>query len=263
MIEIAKPHAPQLRKSFHLLYHQLCAVPTEYLYAVSKNQFEAQLDCMTALGTQANCLVPQITFDDGYMSDYEYALPALQAREMQATFFITAGWTGRMAGYMDWAEIRAIHAAGQQIGAHGWSHKLLTHCDDSTLHDELTRSKAVLEDKLGTAVDSMSLPGGRSNRRVMQACWNAGYAHVYTSEPRAEPIPAGAVIGRMNIRADMKLEWIASLFQQHSPARAAVIRRYKQKQMAKSILGDTLYEKLWNVLNRKDQEVSHSESIPK
>jgi len=38
---------------------------------------------------------------------------------------------------MGWQELRALHQAGQLIGAHGWSHALLTHCSASGLHREL------------------------------------------------------------------------------------------------------------------------------
>src|SRR6185437_12879132 len=123
----------------------------------------------------------------GHLSDYEHALPLLQARNLQARFFITVGWTGQKPGYMGWNELRSLHEAGQQIGAHGWTHTLLTHCSDKELATELGQARLTLEDKLGTAITTMSLPGGRYNRHVLAACEKQGYTQVYTSIPRSEP----------------------------------------------------------------------------
>ena len=116
-------------------------------------------------------------------------LPILQSRGLTAQFFITVGWTGKKPGYMGWPELRALHESGQMIGAHGWSHTLLTHCSEKDLQTELSSARLTLEDKLGTSITTMSLPGGRYNRRVLAACQEAGYTQIYTSVPRAETLP--------------------------------------------------------------------------
>ena len=111
-----------------------------------------------------------------------------------------------------------------------------------------------MEEKLGTPITTMSLPGGRYNRHVLAACQEASYHQIFTSIPKAEPEPAGLTVGRLNVRGDMSLEWIANLFQPESNVLANLERQYQRKQTAKSLLGDTLYEKLWAILNRKEQE---------
>ncbi len=100
----------------------------------------------------------------------------------------------------------------------------------------------------------MSLPGGRYNRRVLAACEEAGYTEVYTSIPRAEAAPMGPIVGRVNIRGDMTLEWISSLLQPDSGVLAGLGRQYQLKATAKKLLGDRLYEKFWALLNRKEPE---------
>jgi peptidoglycan/xylan/chitin deacetylase (PgdA/CDA1 family) len=195
-----------------------------------------------------------VTFDDGHISNIEYALPILQSRNMKARFFITVGWTGQRPGYMGWSELRRLQESGQAIGAHGWTHTLLTHCTEKDLKLELGSARLTLEDKLGTSITTMSLPGGRYNRRVLVACGEAGYTHVYTSEPRAESLPLGATVGRLNIRGDMQTEWISSLFQLDNHVLAGLGRQYRMKATAKTLLGDGLYEKIWAVLNRKEPD---------
>jgi peptidoglycan/xylan/chitin deacetylase (PgdA/CDA1 family) len=176
----------------------------------------------------------------------------LQARGLTARFFITVGWTGNKPGYMGWPELRTLHESGQLIGAHGWSHTLLTHCAQRDFDTELSRPRLMLEDKLGASITTMSLPGGRYNNRVLAACREAGYTHVYTSAPRAEQSAAGFTIGRLNIRGDNTVEWIASVLQPGSRVLSSMERQYRIKAVAKRLLGDGLYDKLWAVLNRKE-----------
>jgi peptidoglycan/xylan/chitin deacetylase (PgdA/CDA1 family) len=241
----------------YLLYHELRPSRSSYSYALEMAEFEKQINLFLKLrenGQQA--LLPEITFDDGHISNFEFALPTLQAHALKAWFFITVGWTGRRAGYMGWQELRALHQAGQQIGAHGWTHTLLTHCSARRLHSELVDARLTLEDKLGAPITTMSLPGGRYNQHVLTACREAGYQRIFTSVPKAEPEPTGLTVGRLNIRGDMSLDWIAQLFQPGSKVLSGLERQYRIKAAAKSLLGDRLYEKLWAVLNRQEPETN-------
>jgi hypothetical protein len=122
------------------------------------------------------------------------------------------------------------------------------------LQTELGDARLTLEDKLGTAITTMSLPGGRYNRRVLAACEEAGYTEIYTSVPRAEPLPLGVTVGRLNIRGDMQPAWIEKLFQPDGKLLGDLERQYRRKEAAKRLLGDRLYEKLWALVNRKEPE---------
>lgn len=247
---------PASPRVLHLLYHRLTREKSSYLYDIARADFEAHVTLFHQLRhAPPSDLSPELTFDDGHMSDYELALPILAAHGLQARFFITAGWTSIKPGYMGWQQVRALHQAGQLIGAHGFSHLLLNSCDSKTLQDELNHSRHLLEDKLGTAITTMSLPGGRYNHRVLAACHAAGYTHIYTSQPRAVSLPLGPLVGRVNLRGDMQLPWIASLFQPDTRTLPALARQYKIKAQLQAALGDRLYGKLWSILNRGDATV--------
>jgi len=243
----------------YLLYHELRPSRSDYSYVIETGQFEKHLDLFLRLrkAEKESGLYPEITFDDGHISNFEHALPILQSRSIIAWFFITTGWTGQKQGYMGWAELRALQDAGQQIGAHGWSHSLLTHCDQTQLQKELRKARLTLEDKLGTSITAMSLPGGRSNQRVLAACREAGYTQVFTSVPKAEPQPAGFTVGRLNVRGDMTLEWLTKLLEPESGILSGLQRQHQIKTTAKTLLGDRLYEKLWALLNRHEP-VTHA-----
>lgn len=235
------------------LYHELRPQGSDYSYISDVALFEAHMDLFLRLrAVQSRSLWPEVTFDDGHRSDFEFALPILRSRGITGRFFITVGWTGNKAGYMGWPELRALHQAGQLIGAHGWSHTLLTDCAPAVLKHEVSDARLELEDKLGTAISTMSLPGGRYNQRVIAACREAGYTQIYTSQPRAERMPAGFMVGRLNVRGDATLQWFENVLQPETGALASLERQYKIKATAKKLMGNGLYEKLWSVLNRKD-----------
>jgi peptidoglycan/xylan/chitin deacetylase (PgdA/CDA1 family) len=243
----------------YFLYHELRAAPSNYSYVIERDAFEQHAGLFLQARSQGDAtLWPEITFDDGHISNYEIALPSLAARNLTATFFLTAGWMGTRASYMDWSQVRALHAAGQRIGAHGWSHTLLTHCDNNALERELKTPRLTLEDKLGTAITTMSLPGGRFDERVLNACSQAGYTHVYTSIPTATPTAASAtspvLIGRLNLRSNTSLNTLAQLLDTNSGALVKLERQDKWKSTLKKTLGDRLYARLWAALNRQEPE---------
>ncbi len=237
----------------YFLYHELRPEGSRYSYVMSPDRFQEQVALFAGMHREAGAtLLPEITFDDGHRSDYEIARPILDSYKQRATFFITAGWTERRAGYMNWRELRELHRAGHIIGAHGWSHALLTQCSESQLRSELGDSRKLLQEQLGTAIEAVSLPGGRGNRRVFAACREMGYTQVYTSNPRAEPDPAAPVLGRLNLRGDTRLAWIADLLAPDRKLLRQVIRQDRLKQAGKQMLGDRLYARLWSVINRAE-----------
>ena len=237
-------------RALHLLYHELSSEPRDYTYVTETSRFAEHLYLFARL--QDAPLQPRLTFDDGHISAYTHALPMLAEHNLTARFFITAGWTGTRADYLGWSELRALHQAGHSIGAHGWSHKLLTHCDDAELQRELYDSRRLLEDKLGAPILTMSFPGGRFNARVLQACEKAGYTQMFTSEPQIAPSESDRMIGRLNLHGDTAAAWLTELFRLESPVLAGLQRKARLKAFAKKLLGDKLYASLWALANKQE-----------
>ncbi len=246
-------------KRLFFLYHELRAEPSSYSYVIERAAFEQHADRFLHARTLGdNTLWPEITFDDGHASNFEVALPALAARNLTATFFLTVGWMEARPGYMNWSQVRALHAAGQRIGAHGWSHTLLTHCDDAALRAELENSRLTLEDKLSAPITTMSLPGGRFDQRVLTACRAAGYTHVFTSAPHAAPAELPFLIGRLNLRNTTSLDLLTQLLDVSDNANGGALARLERQERWKSalkrVLGDRLYTRLWSAMNRQEPE---------
>ena len=254
------PASPSGLQSLYLLYHELRPTPSTYSYVTSTSAFKEHVALFSS-ARPAGTLHPQITFDDGHLSNLTEALPILAAHGLAARFFITAGWTGSKPGFMRASDLRELHTSGQHIGAHGFTHALLTHCSPAELDRELRVARLTLEDILGASVLTMSLPGGRFNNTVLDACWEAGYTQVFTSIPKTEFDLSARCPGRLNLRADATVPWLTDLLDPRTGTLRRIERTDRLKTTAKHLLGDTLYRRLWSLVNREEPEPSDREGL--
>lgn len=146
-------------------------------FAVPLASFEATLDVIAEAGYLGCSLATAleevgrprvaITFDDGTRSNFDFALPALRARSMTATFFITTDWVGQ-PGFMTWSELRELKSLGMSVQSHTRSHPFLSELDEASLRSELAGSKAELDRQLDQDTTQIGLPGGDSPRRALR-----------------------------------------------------------------------------------------------
>ena len=236
-----------------IAYHELSPEPTTYSYALSLRQFEEHLQLAKLLQKHSPDREPPfaISFDDGHISNYTYALPLLQKYSLKAIFFVIVGRIGQHRDSMTWAHLREIASLGHRVEAHSWSHSFLTECSESELRDDLKRSRDSLEAHLGKAPAALSAPHGRWNQRVLNACAQTGFRQLYTSDPCSPARASGRVqvIGRLvmvqSMDANRLLHWLAM-----SPGEAGLRRaQYALKRSAQRMLGNKLYYSLWSRLS--------------
>lgn len=135
-------------------------------------------------------LPAMITFDDGFEDTYLKAFPVLEDLGLQATVFLVTSFVGDRSGCcrwsthyrglpsLTWSQIREMHGRGMSFGSHTVSHARLSTCSARELQRELADSKAVIEDKLGTAVDALAYPYGQPadiSQRVVETAAEIGY----------------------------------------------------------------------------------------
>lgn len=121
-----------------------------------------------------------ITFDDGHLSHYEHAVPMLRAYQMKAVFLISSALVGQK-GLMNWSHLKDLVSEGFDIGSHGLTHEPLSDLSHHYLWKELSKSKSILEDKLGIKVTSFSVPRGYYQDRIREVALEIGYRFVFTS----------------------------------------------------------------------------------
>ncbi len=135
-----------------------------------------------------------LTFDDAFVSVYDNALSVLEGTATPATVYVPTGVAGRAPGWeMESDEDRAEEVASLDrvratdgrfaYGSHTVSHPFLTKLDDARLTEELVGSRAALEATLGRKIDTIALPYGDHDDRVVAACADAGYRHVFSILP--------------------------------------------------------------------------------
>lgn len=123
-----------------------------------------------------------ITFDDGYASDYDAALPVLIKNGFLGTFFITVSHVNRPE-YLSWDAIRELKNEGMSVQSHSFNHVFLSHLKYNEIINEMKKSKDSLEGQLGSEIEYIAVPGGRVSNQVIKAAAEVGYKGVYTSRP--------------------------------------------------------------------------------
>lgn len=134
-----------------------------------------------------------ITFDDGYVDCLRHAAPVLHEAGMSATMYVVAGLLGRRSRWMagegvdlplvDEAGVVELEQAGVTCQSHSLTHPRLAERTDGEVSEELVRSREVLEDVTGHAVQSVAYPHGSYDERVRRIVAQAGYTTAYTTQP--------------------------------------------------------------------------------
>ena len=132
-----------------------------------------------------------VTFDDGYESVAAQALPELEARGIPATIFVASelagkkpGWQGYPEQCMSFDQLRSLPANLITMGSHTKSHPFLPDISENEARQELSESKARLEQERGRPITLFSFPYGGFNDRLVGWCREAGYEHVFTTLPQ-------------------------------------------------------------------------------
>jgi len=178
------------------MYHDVSQAPVgvtggSAYFSVSEAGFARQLSVLQEAGLRGCSLADAlrddashgvaITFDDGDLGQATRAFPALAARGMTATFFVTTSWVGK-PGYAAWSQLSEMRAAGMAIESHTHTHPFLSELTGDALRDELRRSRDLLNERLGQETSMLALPGGDAPRRELRdMIIEEGYAVVATS----------------------------------------------------------------------------------
>ncbi len=121
-----------------------------------------------------------LSFDDGDVSNYTLAFPALVEADARADFFVNTATVG-LPGFLSWPQIAEMQRAGLSFQSHSHDHVVLVGLPATALERQLRHSKRLLEDRLGAAVDFLAAPYGLLSRRVVRGAREAGYRAVCTS----------------------------------------------------------------------------------
>jgi peptidoglycan/xylan/chitin deacetylase (PgdA/CDA1 family) len=121
-----------------------------------------------------------LTFDDGFSDNLHVLLPLLRELEVPATVFVVSGWLGQrhphipLARVLSASELRELHAAGVEMGAHTRTHPDLSRLSFKAAQEEVAGGRAELEDLLGVPVTAFAYPYGSASPATVRAARESG-----------------------------------------------------------------------------------------
>jgi peptidoglycan/xylan/chitin deacetylase (PgdA/CDA1 family) len=244
-----------------LMYHQVSDAPHPNFtkYTVTSRAFAAQMRWLASAGystvdfptlvrhRRAGTPIPTrsvvITFDDGFRDCALHAAPVLREHRFSATFFLVAGLMGGPSVWlraergidpplMSWSDARALEAEGHRCASHTMTHPRLANLSRAACHDELSRSRAMLEEQLGHPVRELAYPFGSENEQVRAVAAECGYESACTVEIGLATMTDDALALRR-----VPVLGTDSLFDFISRVRTAYTVRDRLSALARSVVG--------------------------
>jgi peptidoglycan/xylan/chitin deacetylase (PgdA/CDA1 family) len=162
-----------------------------------------------------------ITFDDGYRSVLECALPIMTELECPGVIFVPTDYVGDISSFDENSheppeaicsldELSELEAGAVSVQSHGISHRPFSDLSDAEIEDELVGSKAILEQGLGKTVELFAFAqgdGGRDPSGVSGALRRAGYkaACLFLGGPVRFPVSDPYRLARIPIWPDTNI----------------------------------------------------------
>lgn len=153
---------------------QLDGIKAAGYTTISPAQYYAHLEG----GAQLPAKSVLISLDDGKDNQVSNALPALQQRQMTATFFIMTVILGSK-GWMQRDDVKKIADAGMTVGSHTWDHNMVTKYSGKDFATQLREPRELLRKLSGQPVTDFAYPYGAWNQAVLPHLREAGYTAAY------------------------------------------------------------------------------------
>ena len=134
-----------------------------------------------------------ITFDDGFVSNLQSAVPVMREFGCRAINYLVADRIGQTSDWeaaeggearplMDEFQVREWMAAGNWIGAHTCTHPRLSRIPRNQAKEEIVSSRKKLEDRFGIPITHFAYPYGDYDDVVVDMVREAGFQTACTMD---------------------------------------------------------------------------------
>ncbi len=125
-----------------------------------------------------------LTFDDGFRSHVEDALPVLKRLGWPGVLYLEVAslHTPGSGGISD-AGVRKLLRAGWELGSHTMTHPDLTTVDADRLREEVAGARTLLRRRFHVPIEAFCYPAGKYDDTVVAAVQAAGYRTATTVDP--------------------------------------------------------------------------------
>lgn len=240
-----------------IIYHRITYEKINDNYSIPLFIFKEQIEYLKDMNF--NTITPEdlfssnkneqknviISFDDGYESNYTIAFPIMKEYGFKGVCFITTNYIGK-EGYMSWEQILELKKYGFSIQSHTHTHPFLSCLSIEEVEKELLLSKKYIEDFINTEVNSLSLPGGCSNKKVLECAFKIGYSFIFTSKPGINKINnKQKIFNRFNITQKTTLEDFKKIVKYDKSFYLRQQIRYSLLNIFKNVIGQKNYYSIW------------------
>jgi len=175
-----------------LCYHHIGNETKSYM-SVSCSNFKLQMKFLADQGFQTVSLSDLVsgtakqgsivlTFDDGYVDNYENAYPIMKDFGFRGAIFCIAKKIGK-PGYLNTEQMKEMVQSGFEFGSHTSTHPelpLLTHEEKKR---EILGSKNQLEQEIGVDINFFCYPKGLYDQEVLTLVEEARYQGACSNAP--------------------------------------------------------------------------------
>jgi peptidoglycan/xylan/chitin deacetylase (PgdA/CDA1 family) len=174
-----------------LMYHRIAVSPIGSRYYVPPDRFESELKLLHDWGyttisttqlvqaiTHGTLLPPHpliLTFDDANEDNYTNAFPIMRKYGFTGILYVPYAYIGTN-GYLTGDNIKAMAAAGWEVGSHSLTHPInFLALDPAALRSEIVTSRRQLSSLLGLPILTFAYPFGDNSNAAVDYVHFAGY----------------------------------------------------------------------------------------
>lgn len=240
-----------------LMYHHVS--PTPGAFTVSPDHFTDQMRWLSESGyrvldglelervwagkMELEKPAVALTFDDGWLDNWVYALPVLRQFDIPATWFIVTEWPAegekryglleeqwsapdhetamaatkvsdkRDSAVMRWSELKAANATGLvRLGSHSHTHGVWWQEESwgqmkDLLRRDLRESVSILEQRTGQRPTQLCWPKGQFTRSLVEIAAREGFELQHSVMRGSNYSQSGGLIRRLNVE-DCGSQWL-------------------------------------------------------
>lgn len=155
-----------------------------------------------------------LTFDDGYLNNYDVAFPTLKAFGLTATIFLTTDFIGKRCTWdkkgeipdlplLTWEMIREMDQYGIDFQPHSATHPHLTSLTVSQIEEEIRRSKQVIEERLDKECRLFCYPYGEFDERIINVLIKLGFIAAVAGQSVQEDLYSLRRIGSAHLTSPL------------------------------------------------------------